>query len=371
MPATAKTKLTRIRLREDYTSQTAGELTVDREACVVKNIKISGLVSRNGRRYLLEAYRAALPLYEGALCNVDHIQEHEKDVPFDRRFGVWRNVRLTADGLRGDLNYNPDHPKTAQFLWWAENCPEAVGVSHLADGLYDTDPTGVKVVRSIERVYSVDLVADPATNKGLAEAAMFPDAATDTPAETPAPLTPAPGSDTGDWKSKLADAMKSLCLDDAKSPDEKWSALEQIFDAMHPPEDEAKDGEPPLKEDKPEGDDVDDKAMESLRKTASTDPNVKRLLESHDRLKVKEAVGKKEAKARQLCKAAGLPAIAMTEVFLESLVHAADEKQMGRLIEDRRVLASSTPSKRPTSAAPTGGKEATFDEFLAGLKNID
>ena len=45
---------------------------VDRQAGVIRGVKILGLESRNGRSYLPEALSQAAPLYEGAKVNVNH-----------------------------------------------------------------------------------------------------------------------------------------------------------------------------------------------------------------------------------------------------------------------------------------------------------
>src|ERR1700722_210926 len=107
----------RIALREDVVMQEPGTLEVDRGRCIVRNLKLSGLVSKKGRSYLLEAYRAALPLYEGAKCNVDHHPDGVHETPFNHRFGVFKNARLTDSGVKADLRYNPAHPYAEQFLW--------------------------------------------------------------------------------------------------------------------------------------------------------------------------------------------------------------------------------------------------------------
>ena len=47
-------------------------IRVDRQAGVIRGVKILGLQSRNGRTYLPEALAQAAPLYEDAKVNVNH-----------------------------------------------------------------------------------------------------------------------------------------------------------------------------------------------------------------------------------------------------------------------------------------------------------
>jgi hypothetical protein len=72
--------------------------------------------------------------------------------------------------LFGDLHFNPKHALAEQLLWDAEHAPENVGFSHnvLARTARHGEQT---LVEAILQVQSVDLVADPATTRGLFEAA--------------------------------------------------------------------------------------------------------------------------------------------------------------------------------------------------------
>ena len=143
---------------------------VDRLAGVIRGVKILGLESRNGRTYLPEALAAAAPLYEGAKVNVNH----PKGGPagprdYQDRIGVIRAVKAGGDGLFADFHFNPKHALAEQLLWDAERAPENVGFSHNVEAR--TTRRGDRVVvEAITRVQSVNLVADPATTRGLFEA---------------------------------------------------------------------------------------------------------------------------------------------------------------------------------------------------------
>ena len=163
---------------------------VDRLSGVIRGVKILGLESRNGRSYLPEALAAAAPLYEGAKVNVNH----PKGSPagprdYQDRIGVIRGVKAGGDGLFADFHFNPKHALAEQLVWDAEHAPENVGFSHNVEAR--TARRGDRVVvEAITRVQSVDLVADPATTRGLFEAA----AAEGVPADdgNPSPPTPLP-----------------------------------------------------------------------------------------------------------------------------------------------------------------------------------
>ena len=150
-------------------------LGVEREAGVIRGVKILGLESRNGRVYPAAVLEQARALYEGAKVNVNH----PKGSPlgprdYQDRIGVIRNVRAMGEaGLFGDLHFNPRHGLAAQLEWDARNAPENVGLSHnvLARTARREEKT---VVEAITRVVSVDLVADPAATHGLYEAVQTP-----------------------------------------------------------------------------------------------------------------------------------------------------------------------------------------------------
>lgn len=142
---------------------------LDRARGILSGVKVLGLESRNGRTYLPEALRNAAPLYENASVNVNH----PKGSPtgprdYQDRIGRIRGVRAEATGLFGDFHFNPKHALAEQLIWDAEHAPENVGFSHNVEAKV-TRKDGRVVVEEITRVQSVDLVADPATTRGLFE----------------------------------------------------------------------------------------------------------------------------------------------------------------------------------------------------------
>jgi hypothetical protein len=155
---------------QEYADSRGVALRVDREAGVLRGVKLIGMESLNGRRYRPAALSTAVGLYEGAKVNVNH----PKDGPlaprdYRDRLGVIRQVEYRpGEGLFGNLHFNPKHALAEQLAWDAENNPRNVGFSHnvLAKLSREGEQT---TVEAITHVQSVDLVADPAATHGLFE----------------------------------------------------------------------------------------------------------------------------------------------------------------------------------------------------------
>ncbi len=160
------------RLIQEYVDSRGVSMRVDRQQGIIRGVKILGIESRNGRAYLPEALAQAVPLYENAKVNVNHPKGQPNQVrDYQDRIGIIRNVRFRPDeGLFADLYFNPKHAVAEQLIWDAEHMPENVGFSHNVVARLGRQGDRV-VVEAIARVQSVDLVADPATTRGLFEAA--------------------------------------------------------------------------------------------------------------------------------------------------------------------------------------------------------
>ena len=119
-----------------------------------------------------EALAQAAPLYEDAKVNVNHPKGNPGGPrDYQDRIGTIRDVaRAAGEGLFADFHFNPKHALAEQLMWDAEHAPENVGFSHNVEAR--TARRGERVVvEAITRVQSVDLVADPATTRGLFESA--------------------------------------------------------------------------------------------------------------------------------------------------------------------------------------------------------
>ncbi len=144
---------------------------VDREAGTISGVLICGTVSANGRDYPVSVFKRDFGKYEGKPVNCDH----GRDATVDRVFGWFKGVKIDADGKpRGTLHCLTKHPMYERVMEAAEKNPALFGFSHVA--MCDTrrGPGGREVVEAIREVESIDLVAQPATTKGLFEGRKVP-----------------------------------------------------------------------------------------------------------------------------------------------------------------------------------------------------
>jgi hypothetical protein len=141
---------------------------VNREAGTIDGVLICGTQSANGRDYPVAVFKRDFAKYEGRPVNCDHAGRCEATV--DRRFGWFSDVKPGPDGRpRGRLNCLKSHPMYERVMEAAERNPTLFGFSHVAMCRTRTDRNGREIVEAIESVDSIDLVAEPATTKGLFE----------------------------------------------------------------------------------------------------------------------------------------------------------------------------------------------------------
>ena len=138
---------------------------VNREAGYIDGVLICGVTSRNGRDYPAHVLVRDFARYESAPVNADHGDEST----VGRRLGWFSDVKPGADGRpRGRLNVLKAHPLAEAVFEAAERNPSLFGMSHVA--VCGTKRVnGRETVESINKVLSIDLVADPATTKSLYE----------------------------------------------------------------------------------------------------------------------------------------------------------------------------------------------------------
>jgi len=144
-------------------------LVVDRGTGKIRNVRVLGLNSANGRTYSREAVGRALSKYQGISVNVDHAARPGESRGVEHRFGWLENVRQDGDGgLRGDLHFLKSHPLAERVCEAAERNPRLFGLSHNVSGR-TARRAGSEVVEEVDSVFSVDLVCEPATVGGLHE----------------------------------------------------------------------------------------------------------------------------------------------------------------------------------------------------------
>ena len=347
-----------------------------KDGCLVEGVKILGLKSRNGREYPLPVIQKAAKLYEGAPVNLDHPKKGQVDREYNERFGRLNNIQVKADGLYGDLRFNPHHPLAESFRWWANNDPRAVGLSHNAEAkIVEGNFGNPDRVAEIFSVQSVDLVADPATTTGLLEslrtvkeAAPMADALLDEEmgGELP-PMDPAAGGDLppvddmgGDMGADLGadlppppaenaggpDAVAGILADPGMSAEEKLAAIAMALGLPAPGESGMGDLGGGME---PDGDEdaMAMKAEEALR--ATSDPYYHALLSKLDRMVIRESRRKAVMEARIAAHKAKLPGYAITESFVNHLA-ASGKTAWGKIIADQRKVA--VRESRPRSTGP-------------------
>jgi phosphopantetheinyl transferase (holo-ACP synthase) len=294
------------------------------EEGVIRGVKILGLESKNGRTYLKEAVTRAMPLYEGVKVNVDHPAGDMRQMrSYGSRIGVIENVRMGEgnSGLFGDFKYNPEHALAKQLKWDAENAPANVGFSHMVGAKIKRRGIKSTVVEEITRVQSVDLVADPATTRGLFEATIDIDSNTG-------------GADMSE---------KELTLEGLKA--DYPSLVEQI----------AKDAV---------------EASDASAERAAEKIALKEALQKVDGYELKDKVNANVEAVKVLIEESKLPKVAVTEDFLGQLMEADDEKRVA-LIKDRQQLIESVSKGSGTNGGKPMSKEQHTtegdDSSLAGM----
>lgn len=156
------------RLRERATP--AASPKVDPESGMLLGCLLCGLTSRNGRDYT-EALETAAPLYDGVKVYAGHPRRDAMDE--DRQLRDWVGIVQAARfvpgrGIVGDVRLRKAGPLFAEIIEAAQDFSTDVGFSHVADG--DTRLDGDReIVEEIREVFSVDLVTNPATTRGMYE----------------------------------------------------------------------------------------------------------------------------------------------------------------------------------------------------------
>jgi hypothetical protein len=314
---------------------------VDRQRGVIRGVKILGLKSRNGRTYLPEALSQAAGLYEEAKVNVNHPRGNPGGPrDYQDRIGVIRHVAARlGEGLFADFHFNPKHALAEQLLWDAEHAPENVGFSHNVQAQTRRQGDHL-VVEAITKVQSVDLVADPATTRGL-----FESRESGAAVEGDSPIFAARKS----GQSPAQEAGESA----ASSPVRPSLSVEE------------------LKRDYPD-------LVEALCGEQAAE--LSRLRGEVDRLRVQEAVHQKRLLVRRLLREYHLPdpdtpepqaGSIVSDRFLESLLAAESEQAMRELILERSELVRSLGSTEPVRRGADGRPLSRDQHLLHTLHKLD
>jgi hypothetical protein len=140
------------------------------ESGIISGVHLVGLQSSNymegqDKPYTYDeaALREAVGMYNG------------KDVNLDHGFGISRSIKdkigiveganyREGKGIYGDIKLNTSHPMWESIKWWVANAPDKLGMSHVVAGKYNED---TNAVNKVNEVFSVDIVSNPSTTKGL------------------------------------------------------------------------------------------------------------------------------------------------------------------------------------------------------------
>ncbi|NUQ66073.1 MAG: hypothetical protein HUU20_26730 [Pirellulales bacterium] len=305
------------RTLREFVDSRGVEVRVEREAGIIRGVKILGLRSRNGRSYLPEALAKAAGLYEGAKVNVNHPKgDPTGPRDYQDRIGVIRDVAVRTEGLFADFHFNPKHTLAEQLAWDAEHAPENVGFSHNVQARLARrgDET---VVEEILRVESVDLVADPATTRGLFEASGETDDAADL-------------------------ALSTLTVEQLR--EHRPDLVEQLI----------------------------------AEAAAGRAEELQRLRAELEQLRTAEALRQKQETVRQLLREFDLPdpatggdwaKTAVSARFLEQLLASPDEPSMRELVQERAALIRA--SQRGRQAANPAGPLSRDQHEVYAPSDVD
>ncbi|MBW3540720.1 MAG: hypothetical protein KY476_10655 [Planctomycetes bacterium] len=155
------------RLTEHVRDWRTADSVVDADERTVRNVALTGLVSRNGYRYEERALREGLSLYDGKPVFLDHAANASR--PFDRSardlVGSIVEPRFEDGRVRGDIRVLETEAGRT-FLALAAGEAPSVGMSHVVLARRNADRT---VVEELHDVVSVDAVAFPATTATFRE----------------------------------------------------------------------------------------------------------------------------------------------------------------------------------------------------------
>lgn len=377
---------------ESYSlSDCPAPLKVDQEAGIIYGVKVVGRKSKNnhgrpgvteGTEYTPEAFRNAIPLYEGVSVYTNHpsIQDRARGNNRDVResIGVIRNPRMDgSDDIRGDLYYKKSHSFTPEIVEDVQRSLGTMALSHNAMPGRERVSNGKLIIESIESVNSVDLVDKGGTNtnlwesespmkiksfksilesfvsnktkghKALAKRVMEMD---DTPADVPSEETASP-------EDQIASGFKAAIMAIIDGEGDAKTKAKKIKQYLQAHEDLTSDKEP---KDDPASDDSDTSSDSNTDDSKKTSESLKREIAT---LKSKEA-------CRELCESEDVKPSA---VLLKSLM-------LLESVEDRKALLAESKAtrpvvKKPTSSSPapkavTEGKEPkNKNEFVNSIRD--
>lgn len=289
---------------------------------VIQGVSVLGHKSPNGkkgRKYPKQYHESAKRHLEGIAVTLNHPKEGE-DRRVEDRIGVLRGIEtIEEDGQpktrAKEFVVNPEHPRAKQILWAAENQPESLGMSVDNLNRWKEDPkTGEAIAQECIKSYGVDLVAQPATNKGLFESEQLPKAK---------------GKKTVEWNEISLEQLR------ANRPE-----LVKSLEA---------EGEKRAQE------------SEEHKKKAALAAEERKELET---LRAEKESQKKKDECRKACESAGLKD--PSDIFLKVLVNSSPEDRAA-LIEERKSLAPASEGKEDKKEKPKNSEIKSSGKSQTGL----
>lgn len=352
------------------TYQQKDSLRLDRDAGIVYGVKVLGWTGQGGKRlYRRPAVEKALPLYDGAVVNLDHVTGSESDFrrpdhPVTKRFGRLKSPEIRDDGLYANLRYNTKHTWAPAFEWFVENDAEALGMSHDAILSGPTLADGKRSIESISKVFSVDIVGDPGSTKSLFES-MGADYRSDASVDMSDVGDP-DDSDFHEGDEHLCNFVTSVLRDKSLDKAAKLAKITAAMDLMsdddtgeapEPNEEETPDKELPPEPEAKKKKPMSEQAKESTGATPLSD--AERLELEAFRAAEKRRVTESKAKAH--CAKAELDEELVTETFLKSMIRAT-ESEWEDMIADRKRQGGQVPK-----SSGAGTSKPTIDDFAKSL----
>lgn len=339
--------------------------TLESGAIVLRRVKYLGGRSTNVNAdgtqnvYTLEARQESEDLYEGTRIYANHPPRNNpsQERKVSELLGSLRGpFTHEQDGSYADVHLNPKHPLVESVAWNAEHAPNLLGLSHNAQGRGRVSGRD-RLIESIARVRSVDLVTTPATTNGLFESQQEQDV-------DPKQKLRAALDSIGDVLEMVDEAalVKILSDPDMYSGDKVVKALGMIAEsALASNATESASEEPAA-------------APETSEAAATSEPaaptevqeseEVRKLRLELDALKAKDASRELRESRDELLAESKLPKEALSDLFVESVYEAKDEKKAQDLIEDRRRVFFKQHATSGVSYAG-GGKVEKVGDFLA------
>jgi hypothetical protein len=328
--------------------------SIDRANSIVRNVRVVGSRSKNGRKYPVPVLEKHLELY-AAPVNVGHhrhpITGMPVEVPPYDKFGRLLEPRVRDSGIHAHLKYNPKHVFAEPFLWACENDQKAYSFSPFKQvkWLPQLDKDGDRVAESILNVVSVDIVDTGGTTSGIFESFVKDSEWVNEMAAPDAEKVAASLETDGAWVAFLTDLFaKAKSLGQAT----KDTIISLVGAAM------SGAAEPPA-----DGADAAAiaPAMESLRRMGKIGKWAAAKL---DALFVTEANAKRLKWANDLMTTEQLPDALKSDLFTELVAeHMGNEARAKQLIAERKQLGGD--KKQPVSSDRKGGAK-TVKELVDG-----